>query len=189
MHADAHSARLRFEVSDTGIGMAPQTSKLFPPPPIPTACRLIPVSRRFVALVGLAISKRVELMGHIGVESRQGEGNATFCSSCHAGLHGPSRPRAAPTRAAEAAWRPRLVGGHYLIVDDNALNLRYCCRHVALEIEGARHPRQAMAGGAGVPAQQPRSVRCGALMDAKCARRPERHARAIRSELGLTNCR
>ena len=44
------------------------------------------------------------------------------------------------TRAAEAApTGPRLAGGHYLFVDDNALNLDVLQR--MLEIEGARATR------------------------------------------------
>ena len=105
------SVRLRFEVSDTGPGIAPEVQqRLFTPFTQADAT----TTRRYGGSgLGLAICRRlVEMMrGEIGVRSRLGEGS-TFWFTCRFG-HSP-RMTEQPER-----WSGSLTGARALVVDDH----------------------------------------------------------------------
>jgi len=119
---DAHGDELRFEVSDTGIGID-ETSRaqLFQPfsQADPTTTRKYGGSG-----LGLCIAKQlVELMGgEIGARSAPGKGSTFwFTTPCRRGT-------------ATAAERPvrDLTGTRVLVVDDNATNCQILERQLAL---------------------------------------------------------
>ncbi|MCK7578920.1 MAG: PAS domain-containing protein [Chromatiales bacterium] len=134
LESNEHELRLRFEVSDSGIGIEPQTlSRLFQAFTQANG----DITRRFGGTgLGLSISKRlVELMGgHIGVESQVGQGS-TFWFELPFAHAAPETivPAPPPVRATSG---PRLVGRHLLVVDDSAMNREVVER--ALDHEGAR---------------------------------------------------
>jgi PAS domain S-box-containing protein len=126
--------RLRFEVSDTGIGIPPQAiDRLFAPFTQADGG----IGRRFGGTgLGLSICKRlVELMdGEIGVHSEAGHGS-TFWFELplpRASADAIAAQRTPPTVAASG---PRLVGAQVLVVDDSAMNRDLVER--ALRLEGA----------------------------------------------------
>ena len=133
LEANEASARLRFEVRDTGIGMTPEAmAKLF----LPFSQADRGIAHRFGGTgLGLSISKRlVELMGGaIGVESRPGVGSAFWFE-----LPFERVGEDEGTRDTEQArvYGPRLAGLRVLVVDDNQIN-RYLADR-ALGKEGAR---------------------------------------------------
>ena len=128
LEGSADGVRLRFEVSDTGIGIAPEAlARLFTPFTQADAG----ICRRFGGTgLGLSICKRlVELMGgSIGADSRPGVGSTFhFELPFQRGQAEPGSPAAAPQRG------PRLTGAHLLVVDDSAMNRDLVERALALE--------------------------------------------------------
>jgi PAS domain S-box-containing protein len=128
----AEQARLRFTVSDTGIGIAPEIlPRLF----IPFTQADGSITRRFGGTgLGLSICKRlVELLGgEIGVESQVGAGSRfwfelPFARTAH--LEAPTLPDPVGTLPVGA----RLAGRHFLVVDDSRMNLEVIKRMLALE--------------------------------------------------------
>jgi signal transduction histidine kinase/DNA-binding response OmpR family regulator len=114
--------QLRFDVIDSGIGIAPEArARLFQPFTQADSS----TTRRFGGTgLGLAISRRlVELMGgEIGVESQEGNGSQ-FWFSVRLG-----RDRQAALTPAQFADRS---GMRILVVDDNATNRRILIRQFA----------------------------------------------------------
>jgi signal transduction histidine kinase/DNA-binding response OmpR family regulator len=110
----ADRAHLRFEVSDTGVGITPEVrARLFTPFSQADAS----TTRRFGGTgLGLAISKTLcELMnGKIGVESELRKGSKFWFTV--------ALGKQQDGFDSQAAMRTRLVGKHALIVDDNETN-------------------------------------------------------------------
>jgi PAS domain S-box-containing protein len=155
----AGAVLLRFEVSDTGIGIAPEVQpKLFRSFVQADGS----TTRRYGGTgLGLAISKRlVALMGgEIGVKSRPGQGSA-FWFTARLG-----RPAETPARPLEAT---RLVGRRVLIVDDNATNraiLRQQLNHWGLRVAAAEDgPKALLALRAAAASKKPYEL---AVLDMK----------------------
>ena len=127
------TVRLRFEVRDSGIGIAPEAlAGLF----TPFAQADTSITRRFGGTgLGLAISKRlVETMGgEIGVESRLEEGSTfwfelPFQRAAPGALDAPAAPAAVSPPAGS-----RLSGVRVLVVDDSAMNRDLLERMLGLE--------------------------------------------------------
>ncbi len=110
--------RLRFEIRDTGIGIAPEhIGKLFGS----FAQADSSITRRFGGTgLGLAISRKlIEAMGgRIGVDSKIGEGS---CFWFEVELAAGEAPRSAEALAAEQAVLPAL---RILVAEDNPVNRR-----------------------------------------------------------------
>jgi CheY-like chemotaxis protein/HPt (histidine-containing phosphotransfer) domain-containing protein len=126
--ADARGAPLlRFEVTDTGIGISPAAlARLFEP----FVQADESTTRRYGGTgLGLAITRRLaELMGGaIGVASEQGKGSRFwFTARLEAG------PAAAPAAAPERPQRGRALpagpGGRVLVAEDNLVNQTVAAR-------------------------------------------------------------
>jgi PAS domain S-box-containing protein len=119
----ARSSQLvRFEVSDTGIGISPEARRrLFAPFTQADSS----TTRRYGGTgLGLAISKRlVDLMGgEIGVESEEGRGS-TFWFTVELAAADPDQ--AGPPLALD------LTGRQILVVDDNATNRQILTRQLS----------------------------------------------------------
>jgi signal transduction histidine kinase/CheY-like chemotaxis protein len=114
--------RLRFQVADTGIGIAPQhVSRLF------NSFSQVDssMSRHYGGTgLGLAICKQlVHLMdGTIGVESEEGQGSTFWFTVAL---------RRQPTRTTGDVLLPELRGLHVLVVDDNQTNRTVLQRQLA----------------------------------------------------------
>ena len=117
LHQTDTDATVRFEVQDTGIGLSPEAQgHLFEPFTQADSS----TTRKFGGTgLGLAICKQLtELMGgHIGVESRLGEGS-TFWFTVQLG----KQPEA--TASANAMEAQDLCGLQLCIVDDSPINRR-----------------------------------------------------------------
>lgn len=142
VHWSASDSRLRFEVQDTGIGIAPMAlPRLFAPFQQADSS----TSRQFGGNgLGLSISKRlVELMGGtIGVDSRRGEGSTFWFELPLVVL-----------RSAEAADRTeletegRLAGARVLVVEDEPVNRLVVISKLesfGLEVTSVEDGRQAL---------------------------------------------
>jgi two-component system, sensor histidine kinase and response regulator len=121
---------LRFEVEDTGIGIAPEgLSKLF----AAFEQADISTSRRFGGTgLGLAITRRLARLmgGDVGVESSPGKGSLFWFTARVRRGHGVMPTMATPAAEdAEAELRESRAGARVLLAEDNAIN-----REVALEL-------------------------------------------------------
>jgi len=137
---DAAAPRLRFEIRDTGIGIAPETqARIFDA----FAQADGSTTRRYGGTgLGLAISRRlVELMGgEIGVDSAPGAGSRFWFS-----VPLPRRMTSVrPLWSGRVDWR----GARVLVVDDNATNREILARQTAawgLASDEAENGPQALA--------------------------------------------
>ena len=140
------TARLRFQVRDTGVGIDPEVLSILFNPFVQADGS---ITRRFGGTgLGLSICKRlVELMGGvIGVESREGAGSTfwfelPFLRTAD-GVEAPVKP---PRKA--VSGRMRLAGRKVLVVDDSEINQVVVARALALEgaqIELASNGQQAL---------------------------------------------
>lgn len=127
------TARLRFEIKDTGIGIDEMTlARLFQPFSQGDSS----ITRRYGGTgLGLSISKQLveQMGGEIGVSSQKGQG-ATFwfeipfkCAPKAPLLKSDEVPRATSTE------KPKLMGLRVLAVDDSAMNLRMLERILILQ--------------------------------------------------------
>jgi len=179
------SARLRFAVTDTGIGI-----------PLPVLPQIFDafkqadtgISRRFGGTgLGLAISKRlVDLMGGtLGVDSQAGVGSTFWCELAFPRSAADPALSVAPSAPRPVTMGPRLAGRHYLLVDDNVLNLDVLER--MLELEGARATRVNDGREALARLKTQANDFDAVLMDVQMPVLDGLSAtRAIRGELGLT---
>ncbi len=176
------TTRLRFQVSDNGVGIAPDTLALLFQP-FSQADNSI--SRRFGGTgLGLSICKRlVDLMeGTIGVESVEGVGS-TFWFELPFGQASEGTSRPLPTPKELSAAGQRLSGQRILVVDDNGINRELLAR--ALKREGAEVTR----ANDGLQALTQLRAECfdAVLMDIQMPVMDGLTAtRAIRQDLGLT---
>lgn len=183
--ASDSALRLRFEVRDSGIGIAPEAlPRLFAPFTQADAG----IGRRFGGTgLGLSICKRlVESMGgEIGAESSPARGSVFWFELPfqRAGEGAAELPPVVPSPPSSA---PRLLGAHLLVVDDSAMNRDLVER--ALQLEGAT----ATLAADGQQALQLLRTRPNGfdavLMDVQMPVMDGLAAtRAIRAELGLTD--
>ncbi len=143
-------ARVRFAVTDTGIGIRPeQAAALFSP----FVQADVSTTRKYGGTgLGLSISKRlVELMsGEIGLESREGEGSTFWFTAV---FETPAEKAVAPTteplpasrgKSGSERMEGRGNGARILVADDDPTN-----RYVALALLGRLgYKADAVSGGA-----------------------------------------
>jgi PAS domain S-box-containing protein len=133
--AAANIVLVRFQVSDTGIGITPEEmARLF----TPFSQADVSTTRKHGGTgLGLAITRRLaQLMGgDAGVESQPGRGS-TFWFTAQLRCQNPPKVAPAPALvavcAAEDELRRTCAGMRLLLAEDNAIN-----REVALELLGA----------------------------------------------------
>jgi signal transduction histidine kinase len=138
---------MRFEVSDTGIGMTQeQQERIFDAFEQADSS----TSRKYQGTgLGLAITKRIaQLMGgEAGVTSAPGEGS-TFWLTCRLGKGQYARPGSAPiTEAAEVILTREYQGRKILVVDDEPINreiIDIMLKDVGLEVDSASDGAEAL---------------------------------------------
>lgn len=132
--SEGPAVRVRFEIHDTGVGIAPDVlNGLF----TPFTQADTSTTRRFGGTgLGLSICKRlVELMGGtLGAESTVGVGSSFWFELSFERAAGVEAVPPAPPQHMESSG-PRLNGRRFLVVEDNALNQDVVAR--ALKREGA----------------------------------------------------
>ena len=117
---DAHTATVRFTISDTGIGFRQdRATALFEPFVQADGSR----TRRYGGTgLGLAIAKQLdEIMGgRIGVQTKEGKGSTFWFTAVFA--------KQSPPSAAVTDLHPRLRDAKVLVADDNASSRSRVCR-------------------------------------------------------------
>jgi two-component system sensor histidine kinase/response regulator len=141
---------VRFEVEDTGIGIAADTiGRLFQAFEQGDAS----TARQFGGSgLGLAISRRLARLmgGDVGAESALGKGS-TFWFTAHLERGQgamPANPAITDVSGAEAAVRLRHAGARLLVAEDNAINREVAVellQRVGLRVDTANDGRQAVA--------------------------------------------
>ncbi len=121
--------RVRFEVEDTGVGIAPEMAeRLFAAFEQADAS----TTRKYGGTgLGLAITRHLaEMMGgEAGVESSPGQGSTFWFTVSLTRGHGIMPAPIHPSVAAESTLRQRHAGARLLLAEDNAIN-----REVAMEL-------------------------------------------------------
>jgi two-component system sensor histidine kinase/response regulator len=130
VRTEAHTddeVRLRFAVTDTGIGLTDeQMGRLFQSFEQADGS----TTRKFGGTgLGLAICRKLAglMGGAVGVDSRLGAGS-TFWLTVTLGLAAPAAPEAGELPATAAATLDTLQGARVLLVEDNDLNQLVACR-------------------------------------------------------------
>jgi PAS domain S-box-containing protein len=147
LHESADSILVRFEVTDTGIGIASETlPRLF------SAFEQADKSttRKYGGTgLGLAITRRLaELMGgEVGVETAPGSGSTFWFSARLRKGDGAAAARAVTFATPEATLRQRYAGRRILVVDDEPINREIAQLHLqaaGLEVDQAEDGAQAL---------------------------------------------
>ncbi|MBK5965912.1 hypothetical protein CCR95_17985 [Thiocystis minor] len=144
-----HRLLVRFEVVDTGIGIAPdELTRLF----TPFGQADVSTTRKHGGTgLGLAITRRLaQLMGgDAGVESEPDRGSTFwFTARLGRGRGIAPPPSAMPSTDTESALRRRATGARILLVEDNAINREVAMEllhAVALAVDAAENGREAVA--------------------------------------------
>jgi PAS domain S-box-containing protein len=154
LERDAASLQLRFEVSDTGIGIEPErVGKLFDAFEQSDSS----TTRRFGGTgLGLAVTRQlVELMdGAVGVDSTPGVGSTFWVTVRMQPAHQTAAEAVPAQPAASEPAHPARLGARVLLAEDNAINqevakelLRAAGCEVDVADNGRRAIEMARAGG------------------------------------------